>query len=126
MKQNKDKQIREMWNVILALIIAFFALLGMVIVEDNRAYKAEQELQSCQDDFPLAEVINGNLYVGYEDGVRVGFHQDYNGTWYRCARDCEVIEDKSSITFKGTINPNSIDIVNVTLCIGEEPCEVIE
>ena len=41
----------------------------------------EEGYKRCSSN-SKAEVINGNLWVGYEDGVRVGFHY-WNGTWYR-------------------------------------------
>jgi len=39
------------------------------------------------------KVINGNIYIGYEEGVRIGYHQSINGTWNRCAKECRIIED---------------------------------
>ncbi len=76
----------------IGFIVIFTFLLIFSIIDDNNLIKIESQLAECQEDIPLAEVINGNLYVGYENGVRVGFHQDYNDTWYRCVRECEVIE----------------------------------
>ena len=37
------------------------------------------------------EVINGNLYIGYEDGKRIGYHY-WNETWYRNGIEIETLE----------------------------------
>ena len=93
--KSKDKQIRELksLNIFVSILFLFACIVAIVFIVlwGVDTDKLQQELQSCQEEVPLAEVINGNLYVGYEDGVRVGFHQDYNGTWYRCVRDCGVL-----------------------------------
>jgi len=96
-KQTREELERErrewkyrFFSILTALVVLFFIFYLYLdkfydLQQENLALK-EQINQSCQ-----AEVINGNLYIGYEDGVRIGYHQDYNGTWYRCARECEVL-----------------------------------
>ena len=98
MKNQKTKT-KEFINVALFLLLIGFAMgtVFTLLIDNKLESQLQSELQQCENAYfwdTRAEVIKGNLYVGYEDGVRVGFHQDYNGTWYRCARDCVVLEDR--------------------------------
>ncbi len=61
------------------IVIVFTFSYAMEVLNDD-IKDLERKLLECK--VPTAEVINGNLWVGYEDGVRVGFHE-FNGTWYR-------------------------------------------
>ena len=82
------------WLIVLSFSfgVLFLLVSTTAIHRDLKIEELQTQLSECQDEIP--EVINGNLYIGYEDGVRIGYHQDYlnKNIWYRCARDCEVIE----------------------------------
>ena len=96
---NQKAITREFVYTILFVLLVGIAIgtVFALIIDNKLESQLQRELQSCKSDYfwdTRAEVINGNLYVGYEDGVRVGFHQDLNDTWYRCARDCVALEDR--------------------------------
>jgi len=74
-------------TVFILFIISIVAGFGMIKINQN----LQSQLQSCQEKVPIGEVINGNLYVGYEEGIRIGYH-NFNGTWFRCVKNCEVLE----------------------------------
>ena len=87
----KELQIKyggeRLWKVVAIIFaIAFIITVGLL---DYRSYQMNKKVIL---DYP--EVIYGNLYIGYEDGVRIGYHQDYNETWYRCAKGCVKLEEK--------------------------------
>ena len=101
MTSKKTKTKQEDWKrVIIGLcilvILVSILFIGTLIYVKN--LNKDKVTLDSEDFLELyfkslqAEVIYGNLYVGYEDGVRIGYHQDYNGTWYRCARSCEEIK----------------------------------
>ncbi len=89
------KKLKRSWKwtywtaVLLGLVLLF--LLGASGFANQ---KLESQLTQYQNSVPVPEAINGNLYIGYEDGVRIGYHQDYlnKSIWYRCVKTCEVIE----------------------------------
>lgn len=81
--------------------LAFFAIgiawMFSILVLNHGQMIIQKDLTQCQADLneiTKVEVINGNLYVGYFEGIRIGYHQDYNGTWYQCKgrQECEVLE----------------------------------
>ena len=127
--KSKDEQIRELKSIVVVTIIGILILGGMAYAFGQKKLEYQQELQSCQDKVPVWEYTNFRE-VPCSDIFGENYVQGINeecGLWDRvCIENCEVREDGSSVNFRATINPDSVDIVNVTLCIGEEPCEVIE
>lgn len=85
--------IRRWKRTYLILVIILLGLLIISTYVGSQKDNLEKELRWCEYN-NVPEVINGNLYIGYEDGVRVGYHQSYlnKSIWYRCVRDCGVIE----------------------------------
>lgn len=111
-----EKQDKIFWRTLaigffFLFILAFF----IAIAFQNQIIELKQQVQYYYEQVP--EVINGNLYIGYEDGVRVGYHRDYidESIWYRCARDCEVIPIIGKTEYIRSICDSSL-----------ENCEVIE
>lgn len=88
--EKENKRLSEFW-----IYLGFVALIYVLVwsYQYNKFEEENAQLKEQISQLSTAEVINGNLYVGYEDGVRIGFHQDYNGTWYRCAKDCMEIQE---------------------------------
>ena len=90
MKQNKDKHIREMWIVIVVLMITLLLGLGVIFVENHRAYKAEQELQFCQDKVPEINKMK-RICCHYFDKIEVCLNTEaYSDK--EIPEHCEVIE----------------------------------
>jgi len=90
-----EKKQKNMKIGVFGIIIC--SILATILFFQPLIEKQQERLSQCQADLNeayFAEDINGNLYVGYFEGARVGYHQDYNGTWYQCKgrQDCEVIK----------------------------------
>ena len=84
--EKENKRLSEFW-----IYLGFVALIYVLVwsYQYNKFEEENAQLKEQISQLSTAEVINGNLYVGYEDGVRIGFHQDYNGTWYeRVCKKC--------------------------------------
>ncbi len=98
MKMNKKLTYEELelnvkkWKRIYFIMVII--LFGSLLISTNIGSKndnLEKELRWCEyNNDP--KVINGNLYIGYEDGVRISYNR-FNGVWYRCNNGCEVITD---------------------------------
>ena len=102
MKQNKDKQIRELkeekkivWVALVVLIIMFMMyVIGSYILE----YNLGQELQFCQDKVPIWSFKI--ICWDYMNLSRISFEGDYDVykdykeqvDYYNNIKECKVIE----------------------------------
>ena len=129
-KQNKDEQIRKLkmdkGYLIFFVVFLFICFLIVGSVGKYREYKTgglEQDLSECQDEVHEINKMQ-RVCCHYFDKIEVCWNTE---SYFdkKIPERCEVIEDNGSINFRATINPNSADIVNVTLCVGEENCGVI-
>lgn len=80
--------------VVCCILLFFFLIVALVAssIKQNNLRAENAALQVELNQCYKAEVIYGKLYVGYEDGIRIGYFQDHNKTWHRCARNCEILE----------------------------------
>lgn len=105
MKQNKDKQIRELKDNQRTLLILVFMGWGILIVVvvgmlvNNHTFSdvrdLEQELQSCQDKVPVwtlkiyCEISEGSFRTTME--YDFNNYQEYQDALDNVSEDCEVI-----------------------------------
>jgi len=79
------------WIFSLILVIIIF-LIGVISTSESFVKRNYSHPTYAELDKP--QVINGNLYIGYQDGVRIGYHQDGNGVWWKCVRGCVPLPDR--------------------------------
>lgn len=98
---NKDKSLGLSIGIIIgALMITLMLFFTPADMTRNYQKGFTVGYERCENKL-VPEVVNGNLYIGYEDGRRIGYHE-WNGTWFRCVDGCEEIKDIREVNERGT------------------------
>jgi len=78
-----SKQSKDFLEWAYIFLIAVLMLLSILLIDK---YKSERDINDKLNiqiqQLSTPEVINGNLYIGYENGIRIGYYQ-WNNSWYR-------------------------------------------
>ncbi len=82
MKITKGELIGVGIGMIIMILLVVFTILFIPSDQTKNYYEGlGVGYERCSASL-YPEVINSNLYIGYEEGIRIGYYE-FNGTWYR-------------------------------------------